>query len=415
MADFCMPSLGADMKTGTLVAWHVKPGDRLKRGDIIADVETDKGIMEIEVFEDCIVDELLLKPETKVPVGTVMAQIHAETAEEPIPGEEPIAEKQLETVQPASELPVATRPPTAERLRVSPLARQLAAEWGIDLSQLHGTGPEGAIQERDVREAATALPVPVKPLWSEPPVESAPETVVPERVLPTSAKPPAPAEFQLGMRRAIAAAMSRANRDIPHYFLETQIDMSPALKWLEAENQKRSLKERILPVVLLIKATAKALTEVPELNGFWIDDQLQVQESIHIGFAISLRQGGLVTPAIHHADLKSLDELMDSMRDLIERTRGGRLRSSELTDATVTLTNLGDIGVEKVFGVIYPPQVGLVGFGRIAERPWAEMGMLDVRPVVTATLAGDHRATDGMIGARFLQALNHQLQAVEQL
>jgi pyruvate dehydrogenase E2 component (dihydrolipoamide acetyltransferase) len=364
MADFCMPSLGADMKTGTLVQWHVKPGDRLQKGDIIADVETDKGIMEIEVFDDCLVGELLLEPNTEVPVGTVMAKIDLEIT------------------------------PEAKRLRVSPLARKLAAELGVDLTQVQGTGPKGAIQEQDVREFAATSTVKEKP---------------PE------AKPPSSAEFQAGMRRAIAAAMSRANRDIPHYYLETLIDMSYPLKWLEAENQKRSIKERILPVVLLLKATAKALTEVPQLNGYWVEDRLQVQESIHIGFAISLRQGGLVTPAIHHTDLKSLDELMVAMRDLIERTRSGRLRSSELTDATITLTSLGDMGVEKVFGVIYPPQVALVGFGKITEQPWAEGGMLAVRRVLTATLAGDHRATDGVIGARFLQSINAHLQAVEEL
>ena len=217
------------------------------------------------------------------------------------------------------------------------------------------------------------------------------------------------------MRRAIAAAMSRANRDIPHYYLETRIDMSRALPWLEAENQKRSLKERILPVVLLLKATAKALGDVPQLNGYWVDDQIQVQEAIHIGFAVALRQGGLVTPAIHHADLKNLDELMEAVRDLITRTRSGRLRSSELTDATITLTSLGDTGVEKVYGVIYPPQVALVGFGKIVEQPWAEKGMIGVRPVLTATLAGDHRATDGRIGAQFLTNLDNYLQEPEKL
>jgi pyruvate dehydrogenase E2 component (dihydrolipoamide acetyltransferase) len=418
MADFCMPSLGADMKAGTLVEWHVKPGDRLHRGDIIADVETDKGIMEIEVFEDCIVDEILLETNTEVPVGTVMAKIHSETAKEtvkerseatleattkePIQVQEPAKLKQAE--QEPTKPPLAPTTPNGRRLRVSPIARRLATELGVDLSQVKGTGAEGAIQERDVREAAAK----VKPPGSEKPVAEIPSPA------PT-AKPPASAEFQAGMRRAIAAAMSRSNREIPHYYLETPIDMSRPLQWLESENQKRSIRDRILPVVLLIKATANALTVVPELNGYWVDDQLQVQESIHIGFAISLRQGGLVTPAIHHADLKSLDELMVALRDLIERTRGGRLRSSELTDATITLTSLGDIGVDKVFGVIYPPQVALVGFGKIAEQPWAERGMLDVRPVVTATLAGDHRATDGIIGARFLQELNAQLQAVERL
>ncbi len=212
------------------------------------------------------------------------------------------------------------------------------------------------------------------------------------------------------MRKAIAAAMARSNRDIPHYYLETRIDMSTALAWLEAENAKRSIKDRVLPAVLLIKAVALGLAKVPALNGFWIDDRFQAAEGIHIGFAIALRQGGLITPAIHHADLKDMDELMAAMRDLIMRTRAGRLRSSELTDATITLTSLGDMGVEKVFGVIYPPQVALVGFGKISDEVWVENGMIGVRPVVHATLAGDHRATDGRTGGEFLDILNKLLQ-----
>jgi pyruvate dehydrogenase E2 component (dihydrolipoamide acetyltransferase) len=411
MADFCMPSLGADMRTGTLVEWKVKPGDRLKHGDIIADVETDKGIMEIEVFENIIVDELLLEPNTEVPVGTVMAKIHPEGVAEPeVVTAQPTTESKQPLIQPIAETPIV---PTAakdgeKRLRVSPLARRLADELGIHLSDVRSSAPDSVIQRVDVEQTAAAL----KAKAAKPVVEKPVEEI---GVTPIVAKPTTAADFQVGMRRAIAAAMSLSNRDIPHYYLETRIDMSHPLQWLEAENQKRSIKERILPVVLLIKATAKALTEVPELNGYWIDDRLQVQEAIHIGFAISLRQGGLVTPAIHHADLKSLDELMAAMRDLIERTRGGRLRSSEMSDATITLTNLGDTGVEKVFGVIYPPQVALVGFGKISEQPWAERGMLNVRPVLTATLAADHRATDGVVGTRFLQALNTHLQAVEKL
>jgi pyruvate dehydrogenase E2 component (dihydrolipoamide acetyltransferase) len=217
------------------------------------------------------------------------------------------------------------------------------------------------------------------------------------------------------MRRAIAAAMSKANREIPHYYLQTRIDMTAALAWLEAENLKRAVKDRVLPAVLLIKAVAKSLTRVPELNGFWQDDRLQVSEAIHIGFAIALRQGGLVTPAIHHADLKDMDGLMAALRDLIMRTRAGRLRSSELTDATITLTSLGDLGVETVYGVIYPPQVALVGMGKITEQVWVEHGMIGVRPVLTATLAGDHRATDGRTGGQFMDVLNTYLQTPEKL
>jgi pyruvate dehydrogenase E2 component (dihydrolipoamide acetyltransferase) len=226
---------------------------------------------------------------------------------------------------------------------------------------------------------------------------------------------PDTAALQMGMRRAIAAAMARSKREIPHYYLETRLDMSQALRWLEAENQKRSIKERLLPAVVLLKAVARALGEVPELNGYWMDDRHQPQEAIHIGFAIALRQGGLIAPALHHVDLKSMDELMEAMRDLIMRARAGRLRSSEMTDATITVTNLGDLGVETVYGVIYPPQVALIGFGRIMEQPWAEQGMLGIRPVLTATLAADHRATDGRRGAQFLDALNRALQRVETL
>jgi pyruvate dehydrogenase E2 component (dihydrolipoamide acetyltransferase) len=217
------------------------------------------------------------------------------------------------------------------------------------------------------------------------------------------------------MRRAIAAAMARSNRDIPHYYLQTQIDMSSALRWLEAANRTRPVQQRLLPVALLIKAVTRALKEVPELNGYWKDDRNQSQDAVHVGFAISLRQGGLVVPAILLADQKNVDELMAAMSDLIQRARAGRLRSSEITDATITVTNLGDRGIETVFGVIYPPQVALVGFGRISERPWAEDGVLGVRPVLTATLAGDHRATDGHRGAQFLEALNHWLQQPEKL
>jgi pyruvate dehydrogenase E2 component (dihydrolipoamide acetyltransferase) len=409
MNEFRLPSLGADMDTATLVEWKVKPGDTIKRGDVIAEIETDKGIIDLEVFEDGIVDQILVQPWQKIPVGTVLAMIRLEgmVAEGAVVGPAPVA-------------PPPVMPPAEgrrERLRVSPLARKLAEALGIDLATVQGTGSHGAIERVDVeRTAAARQKVEPKPEIVVPAPPPAPAPVAPPVVEPEAATPAKPAmDFQTGMRRAIAAAMARANRDIPHYYLETRIDMSKAQRWLEVENQKRSIKDRLLPVVILIKAVARALGDVPELNGYWIDDRHQPQEAIHIGFAISLRQGGLVTPAIHHADLKSLDELMEAMRDLITRTRAGRLRSSEMTDATITLTSLGDLGVEKVYGVIYPPQVALVGFGKITEQPWVENGMLGIRPVLTATLAGDHRATDGHRGGQFLDILNRYLQEPEKL
>ncbi len=327
---------------------------------------------------------------------------------------------------PPAEKPVAqplTPALSTERIKISPLASKVALELGVDIKSIKGTGPGGAIQRADVERAAQAMKAAPQKSPEPAPVAAKPETKPAEAPTPPPAPPPAagdqpkhsPPDFQTAMRQAIAAAMSRSNRDIPHYYLETQIDMRNALNWLEEENQKRTIKDRLLPVVVLLKAVAKALTEVPELNGFWIDGRHQVSEAINIGFAIALRQGGLVTPAIHDADDKSFDELREAMNDLIMRTRAGHLRSSELTDATITVTSLGDRGVEKVFGVIYPPQVALVGLGKISDQPWVENGMLGIRPVLIATLAGDHRATDGHKGGLFLEALKRNLQEVEKL
>jgi pyruvate dehydrogenase E2 component (dihydrolipoamide acetyltransferase) len=426
MAEFLMPSLGADMDAGTMIEWKVKPGERVKRGDVVAEVETQKGIIEIEIFEDGVVEQLIVQPGEQVPVGAVLALIRLDGA--PAMVTAPVKEA-VATVPPTTKVvtppPAAQPPPSERRVRISPLARKLADELGVDLNTLT-PGADGTISRADVEQAAAAKPTEdgrrkTEEVAPMPVVEKVTVPPIVEKEIPTAAKPTTvlrqaqDANFQTGMRRAIATAMARSNREIPHYYLESRIDMSRALKWLEAENLKRSIKDRLLPVVLLLKAVAQALVEVPELNGYWIDDRLQVQEAIHIGFAISLRQGGLITPAIHHADQKTLEELMGAMRDLITRTRAGRLRSSEMSDATVTLTNLGDMGVEKVFGVIYPPQVALVGFGKIMEQPWAEKGMLGIRPIVTASLAADHRATDGARGAQFLTALTHKLQEVEKL
>lgn len=371
-----MPSLGADMTEGTLAQWNVKPGDSVKRGDIIAVVGTEKADIEVEVYETGTVEKLIAKPGDKLPVGTPLAIIRVE-------GEAP-----------AAAAPEAAPPRPTVRTKASPVARKLSQELGVDLEAIQGTGPGGAIERHDVEQAAKARA---------------------GGVAPAPAPAPLPVEPAAGTRHAIALAMARSNRDIPHYYLSTQIDMSKALRWLERFNQQRSIESRILPAVLLLKATAGALTQVPELNGFWADEQLKVSREIHLGVAISLRRGGLMIPAILSAQQKSVEELMVALRDLITRSRSGRLRSSEITQGTITVTNLGDLGVETVYGVIYPPQVALVGFGKIVERPWADQGMLGARPVLTATLAGDHRATDGHRGAQFLQTLDSLLQEPEKL
>lgn len=407
MGEFRMPSLGADMETGKLVEWLVVPGQRVRRGDIVAMVETQKGLFEVEIFADGVMGELLVQPGQTVPVGTVLATIDNGVAGT---GEKPPAPTDAAAARAGAE--PKTAPATAAtpgRIACSPSARQLALELGVDLATVTGTGPHGAIGRGDVETAARAAGT--KPPAAAEPVSPAQAESSAEK----AAGKPAPTAAMKAMRQAIAAAVSRSNREIPHYYLESEIDLSRPLKWLEEENRKRSLRERILPVALLVKAVALALREVPELNGFWQNDQLEVRPDIHIGFAVALRQGGLISPAVHHVDQLGVGEVMERLVDLIERTRTGHLRGSEMTDATVSVTSLGDRGVRTVYGVIYPPQVALIGFGRISERPWAEDGMLGVRRCVTATLAADHRATDGHQGALFLEALNRHLNLPETL
>ncbi len=373
MTEFKMPSLGADMEAGTLIEWRVKSGDIVKRGDIIADVDTQKGLIEIEVFDEGTVGELIIKEGEKVPVGTVLATI--------ITNGEKIAAPQEMVKKPVTRSP--------DRVKISPLAKRLAQEKGVDISKIQGTGRAGSITRKDIELTAkkkTPLSIPVTEKEAS----------------------------ALGLREAIAVAMSKSNKEIPHFYLETKIDMSKAMDWLKKTNTQLPLKNRLLPVVLLIKAMAKAVQKVPEINAYW-KDGIQLKDAVNIGFAVALRKGGVVIPAILDADKKSLTEVMQLLTDLIPRARVLNLKSSELSESTITMTNIGEGSVAKVFGVIYPPQVALVGFGSIAEETWVENNAISIRPVVHVTLAADHRAIDGYLGGRFLTALKNNLQHPEKL
>ncbi len=423
-----MPSLGADMESGTLLEWYVKPGDAVKRGDIVAVVDTSKAEIEVEIFQDGVIDELLVPEGTRVPVGTVLATVRpiatvavaavppAPTSEAATPPAAPVPESAavpalVVAAVPAPVVAAAARPSPVmaegHRLRISPLARRAAEQLGVDLSAVSGSGPNGAVTRADVERASS------KPLTA--PAARAPAPAPPSIAATSPPPDAAPTDRQAAMREAIGALMARSKREIPHYYLELPIDMSVPLEWLHEANLSRPVTDRLLPSVLLLSAVARAATEMPEMNGFWVDGAFRPGGGVHLGVAISLRGGGLIAPALHDADQKSLDEIMAGVRDLVQRARTGRLRSSEMSDPTITVTNLGERGVDLVHGVIYPPQVALVGFGGVRERPWAVEGMLGVRPVVTATLAADHRASDGHAGSRFLTLIDRQLQNPEAL
>jgi pyruvate dehydrogenase E2 component (dihydrolipoamide acetyltransferase) len=280
-------------------------------------------------------------------------------------------------------------------VRVSPSARQLAAELHVDLATITGRGPDGRIMRRDIEDAAQrAKAVPAAG--------------------PAPAAPPAD-ERQARMRQAIAAAMTRSSREIPHFHIASTIDMEAAMHWLADENARRPVAERLIYGVLLVKAVALALHEVPELNAVWAGDHVELRPDVHAGVAISLRGGGLVAPAIHDTGRRSLTELMSAFRDVVQRARAGSLRSSEISDPTVTITSLGEEGAEAVFGLIYPPQVALVGFGRVLEAAVSLNGGIFSRRVITATLSADHRVCDGHRGSVFLAALDRLLQEPSKL
>ena len=394
MAEFVMPALGADMNVGTLMTWLKQPGDTVARGDIIAVVHTDKADVEVEVFTSGVLERVLIEPGAEVPVGTALAVIREDGA----PAAPPSA-------APAPAAPAAPAPAEAgPHIAISPSARHLAEELGIDPALIEGSGPGGRIQRKDVEAAAAARDA------------AAAAPPVPAQVPP--AAPPAgpPVEDRnAAVRRAIASAMSRSKREIPHFYLGQTIHMSNAIAWLAQENLRRPVPERLLHGVLLVKAVALALREVPELNAVWQGDELVRREDINVGVAIALRGGGLVAPAIHETDRLSLDELMHAFRDLVSRARSWSLRSSEMSDPTITVTSLGERGVETVFGIIFPPQVAIVGFGTLVERPWISEGQVLICPVVNASLSADHRVTDGHRASAFLAAIDRLLQEPDEL
>jgi pyruvate dehydrogenase E2 component (dihydrolipoamide acetyltransferase) len=421
MGEFRMPSLGADMTEGTILEWRVKPGDAVRRGDIVAVIDTAKAEIDAEIFEDGVIDTLIVQEGTKVPVGTVLATVAADGAAPLQPEYRPPA-----AVAPPEVAPAAPAPIRSTRVRVSPVARRMAEQLGVDLSTLEGTGPHGSICKADVERAAAEpsgaapgapAPPPSAAAAPPPPPPSAAAAPPPTAPAPTPAAVPhrGADERRAAMRETIAALMARSKREIPHYYLATEIDMTAAQAWMEAHNREVPIAQRMVPAALLLAATARAAQEFPDMNGFYVDGSFRPSDAVHLGVVIALRGGGLMAPAILDAARKGPVEIMRDMGDLVRRTRGGGLRGSEISAATLTVTSLGDQGVTSVFGVIYPPQVALVGFGRVRERPWAANGMLGARPLTVATLAADHRVSDGNRGALFLATIDRLLQQPEEL
>ena len=374
LIEYSMPSLGADMDEGSVVEWLVEVGDTVERGQVVARVETEKSDIDIEIWHAGVVAEVVVPANRIVPVGTLLLRLRS-----------------------TDQAVIAAPPPAPDRADVvpaSPLARRLAGERGILLRDVAGTGPRGAVRARDVSEAEVRTPV-----------VAAPAAGSPDRSATRSDR----------MRAVIAQRMARSNLEIPHYRLERAVDLDALLQRLAVINDGRPVADRIVPAAAFVQAVAHAAGRHPELNGTWTEDRFCPGGGVNVSVAISLRTGGLVTPTIPDADGLSLDEMMERIRDYTAAARSGTLRSEWMRDdSTITVTNLGDRGADLVHGLISPPQVALVGFGRILERPWVVDGVIVPRSVVNVTLGADHRATDGAVGSRFLSTLARFLEEPDQ-
>ena len=400
--DYCLPSLGADMDEGRIVEWRVAVGDAVHRGDVMAVVETEKSDIDIEIWHDGVVDELLVEVGVPLDVGTPIVRLRGDSSATPTPGTAAVSDERPRPVersqQPASPTPgtdvAAGRGNESGRVRASPKARRVAAERDLDLRTHPGSGPGGAVLSTDLPDAG-------------------------EPTTPQTASPPGAGQRSTSMRSLIAERMARANRDIPHYHLARDVETGRLLDHLAAVNAERSVAERVLPAAAYVRAIALAARRHPELNGFWVDDSFEPGPAVNVAMAISLRRGGLVTPHVAAADERSVDEIMATLNELVAAARRGKLRSSWMTGSTITLTSLGDTGADLVHGVISPPQVALVGIGRTRSTPWVveDQGreLVAVRPITTITLAADHRATDGATGSRFLTTLAHLIEHPEEL
>lgn len=444
MGDFVMPSLGADMDEGTVLEWLVGPGDQVRKGDVVAVVDTAKSAVDVETFESGVVERILVEPGTRVAVGTPLAVIGAAASAEPAEPEVPAKPAKLAKPRIAPERkapPKVKAAPTPTVMRASPVVRRFARQVGVDLAATVGTGPDGRVTHADVQRAAAAVERPrvtpyarrrarelgvdlagvpgagrvVRGADVEAAAVAAPAVPAPRERAVVSPAQPSDAERSAAMRRAIAGLMARSKREVPHYYLTDTVDLTPATAWLRRHNENLPVAQRVVMAALFCKATALAARKVPELNGFFVDDAFRPADGVHLGVAVSLRGGGLVTPAIHDADTLTVPDMMAALRDLVERARRGVLHRRELVEGTLTITNLGERGAESVLGVIFPPQVGLVGFGRVVDTVRAVDGLVGVRPSVTVSLSGDHRVTDGHRGGVFVDTVRTLLEHPEDL
>ncbi|MSQ11789.1 MAG: 2-oxo acid dehydrogenase subunit E2 [Dehalococcoidia bacterium] len=382
--EVVMPQMGYDMTEGTVLKWLRHEGDQVSRGDILAEIETDKATVELESFGSGILRKIVVPEGEMVPVGEVIAFIG--TADEALP---PLPPRPA-----AGKARAAAVTPSPSELRVSPIARKLAQERGVDLSRVTGTGPGGRVTERDV----TAY------------LERPPTLSAPPRPVPTAT--PAEGLVELSrMRQAIARVTSRSKQEIPHYYVTVEVDMRQAME--QRRQLNKSLESQGVHITvndLIVKACALTLAKFPAFNASFIQGKAQRHAAINIGIAIALEGEGLILPAVLDCAHKSLAEIAKATKDLGERAHAHRLREQEYAGATFSISNLGSLEVDSFAAIILPPQAAMLAVGAVREQPVVRNGQVVAGQTMKATLSADHRLTDGWEAAQFLMEFKRLLE-----
>ena len=425
-----MPRLSDTMEEGTLIKWNVKPGDTVAAGDHLADVETDKATMELQAFEDGTVAKLVLEEGQTVPIGQAILILteDGESVEDaakadvsqPGSGATPKADAEPSESSPA---PAAASPQPAAgsgaKLRVSPLARKIAEEHGLDLASITGSGPDGRIIKRDVLKAAEGGGAAAPQAGSE-------QSAATGQAAPAPAPAQAPANLESksipvpGMRKTIAKRLVESKTTVPHFQVSVAIDMDPLMALRKTLNQQLESQGIKLSVNdFVTRAVALACVQHPAVNSSWMGDTIQQHGTVNVGTAISLpaeRGGGLVVAVMRDVQNKGLRQISTEVKDLAGKARGRGLAPEEMSDSTITISNLGmpQYGVTQFTAIINPPNAAIVAIGAAIEKPVVRMVHGEKKIVVghemTATASGDHRVVDGAVLAEYLTTLRNLLE-----
>jgi pyruvate dehydrogenase E2 component (dihydrolipoamide acetyltransferase) len=413
--------MGADMTEGTIVKWFKQVGEAVERGELLAEIETDKANVEIEAFESGTLIKLIAEEGEVVPVGEVIALLGEPNEAAPDVERKPPAQPDKRDIEPevkaASQAPAkapaasTVREPEEEpkaapsdngRVRISPVARKIANEAGFDYAAVRGSGPDGRILRKDIEQAIERGPSLQ---------HSRAEQVRPAEQARPAGRAPASAPAALSkMRQAIARRMTQSKTTAPHYYLTLDVDMTAALEFRSQINANATEEQRVSINDLIVKACAIALERQPKFNAEFHDTGLEMHERVNVCIGVAL-DDGLIAPAVLDCQSKSLGRIAIETKDLIERAKAGRLKSDEYSEGTFTITNLGAYGVEMLIGIINPPQAAILGVGSVMAAPVVRDNQVVVRQVMKLALSADHRVTDGAEGAMFIKEIQQLLEA----